>query len=75
MLGAFLILVILWVIFATVLDGRDSHKQKLLSDMRDTYSKEETLDLAYRMKHSTIVLYLAYGFMIGVATAGYLMRR
>jgi hypothetical protein len=69
MSGAFLLLVIGWVVFSTIWDGREHQKQKLLVEMRDRYSKHEALDLIYQSKHHTMIFYLAYGFLIGIAAA------
>jgi hypothetical protein len=69
MSGAFFLLVIVWVVFSTIWDRREHQKQKLLVEMRDSYSKREALDLIYQSKHQTMIFYLAYGFLIGIAAA------
>jgi hypothetical protein len=74
MSGAFLVVLIAWAIVATAWDARDANKQKILAEMRDYYSKQETLNLIYQMKHQTMILYLGYGFLIGVATLAFLKR-
>ena len=62
----FILIVAGWVIISTYLDGSQRTKNEILKDMKDYYSKDEALNLLYSAKHQTLILYLAYGFVLGV---------
>lgn len=72
---AFLIIVIGWIIFSTVWDGRTHNRERILAEMQETYSKREVLNLIFETKREVLVLFLAYGFLVGIAFAAIIMRR
>ncbi|HKO42690.1 MAG TPA: hypothetical protein VJU84_05345 [Pyrinomonadaceae bacterium] len=61
----FLIVFVLWVIGSTMWDGREANKKRILAEMREAYSKQEALNLVSEMKSHAMIIYLAYGTVIG----------
>ena len=61
----FILIAIGWIITSTALDGSQRRKNDILKDMKDYYSKDEALTFVYAAKHQTMILYLAYGFVLG----------
>ena len=75
MSGIFLIIVIAWVMFSTLWDDRQTNKQRMPAEMKEVYSKHEALNLIYETKSQVMVLFLAYGFLIGVALVAMITLR
>lgn len=70
MSGVFLASLVVWIIFSTLWDNRQRRKDQILLEMKDTYSKSETLDLVTQTQRQTLVYSLGYGFLLGIAFLG-----
>jgi hypothetical protein len=65
----FLVLIVAWIIFSTLWDDRPRSKEQALLKMKDSYSKQEALELAVQMRREALIYYLIYGFLVGVTVA------
>jgi DNA repair protein RadC len=66
----FLLVVVVWIIFSMAWDGRKRNREKMLEEMKDSYTKQETLDLLLAMKREAFIPFLAQGLLLGIAFLG-----
>ena len=72
--GIGVLVVAAWVAVSLVWDGSQRRRDSTLAEMKDSYSKKETLDLIYEMKHRAVMLYLVYGILLGALVVPFLQK-